>query len=117
MTWFELKEAIGLYTGLERDALHVHAALFLYILAMALFRRSPRSRIPWLIVLAILGANEIYDLVHNWPDGPEWAIGASAKDLWNTMLWPTVLLFVGRYTSWFQRPRGPAAANPDPGPV
>lgn len=111
MTWIEIKEAIELYTGLERDALHVHAALFLYILAMALFRQSRRSRVPWLVVLAILVANEVYDLVHNWQDGPEWALASSAKDLWNTMLWPTVLLFVGRYTTWFQRPRRLAEAS------
>jgi hypothetical protein len=111
MTWFEFKEAIGLYSGLERDALHIHVALFLYVVAMALFRQSRRSRVPWLVVLGILTANEAYDLQHNWPDGPEWAVSASAKDLWNTMLWPTVLLFIGRYTTWFQRPR------PSPVPV
>ncbi|HEX8526748.1 hypothetical protein [Allosphingosinicella sp.] len=105
MTWYELKDLVGFYTGLEQDALHVHAALALYILAMGLFRRSRRSRVPWLVVLGLELANEAYDLQHNWPDGPDWALHSSAKDLWNTMLWPTVLLFVGRYTSWFQRPR------------
>ncbi len=114
MPWFELKELIGQYTGLERDALHVHAALFLYVVAMAVFRRSRHSRVPWLVVLAILVANEAYDLIHNWSDGPQWALESSAKDLWNTMLWPTVLLFVGRYTSWFNRPRPGAAMAAEP---
>jgi hypothetical protein len=58
----------------------------------------------------IVVANEAYDLYLNQDDGLEWAIGAGVKDLWNTMLWPTVLLFVGRYTDWFQRPHHDAAS-------
>ena len=98
----EMKELIERYTGLERDALHIHAALLVYILAMAIFRQTRRSRIPWLVVLVAEVANEANDLTINWADGPEWALSASFKDLWNTMLWPTVLLFVGRYTNWFR---------------
>lgn len=103
MTFADFKIMIEQYTGLERDALHIHAALLIYILAMALFRQSRRSRFPWLVVFAIELANEAYDLNRNWPEGPQWAIDSSARDLWNTMLWPTVLLLVGRYTTWFQR--------------
>ena len=116
MTWVEFKELVGFYTGLERDALHVHAALLLYILAMGLFRRSRRSRIPWLAVLAIELANEGYDIHHNWDDGLEWAVSSSVKDLWNTMLWPTVLLLVGRYTTWFQRQHAEAEPESEPEP-
>lgn len=105
MTYAALKDWITLYSGLEKDALHIHAALLLYILALWLFRQSRRSRLPWLFVLAFELANESYDLITNWSGGPEWAMSEAAKDLWNTMLWPTVLLFVGRYTNWFSRIR------------
>lgn len=105
MNYAELKIFIEEYTGLTRDALHIHAALLLYIIAMGIFRQSRRSRVPWLVVLAIIVGNEAYDLDRNWPDGPDYAISSAVKDLWNTMLWPTVLLILGRYTTWFKRKR------------
>lgn len=116
MSWYDLKELIGAYTGLERDALHVHAALFLYLLAMGLFRQSRRSRIPWLTVLFAALANEAYDIHYNRAEDAEWILQGALKDLWNTMLWPTVLLLVGRYTTWLQR-RPPPKAEPEPEPL
>ena len=109
MSYHDLKVLIESYTGLEKDALHIHAALLLYILAMVAFRQSRRSRFPWLFVLAVELFNELLDLRHQYRlDEPlQWS--GAAKDLWNTMLWPTVLLFIGRYTTLFQhRSRRPA---------
>jgi hypothetical protein len=103
MTYLDFKILIEQYTGLERDALHIHGAILLYIVAMAVFRQSRRSRFPWLVVLAAELLNEGHDLRINLPGEPAWAIAESLKDLWNTMLWPTVLLLVGRYTMWFQK--------------
>lgn len=62
---------------------------------------------PWLFVLGVGGANEIIDLLEQFPGRPasQWnaalrVAGPEAlKDLWNTLLWPTVLLVVGRYTN------------------
>lgn len=102
MWYADFKIFLEQYSGLERDALHIHIAILLYLLAMALFRQTRRSRIPWLIVLAIEIANEIFDIRRNLARGEALAYAESAKDLWNTMLWPTVLLFVGRYTSLFE---------------
>jgi hypothetical protein len=116
MTWFELKGLIEAHIGLERDALHIHAALFLYLVAMGLFRRSRRSRIPWLVVLAVELANEAYDIWYGWGIEHGLIFGSAAKDLWNTMLWPTVLLFIGRYTTWFQRRPPPRAGEDAPEP-
>ncbi|HWH22366.1 MAG TPA: hypothetical protein VNT25_03615 [Allosphingosinicella sp.] len=107
-----------LYTGLDRDALHVHVALLLYLLAMFVFRQSRRSRIPWLVVLALELLNEAVDLsgLFQAYGGKETAaspqFGDSLKDLWNTMLWPTVLLFIGRYTTLFQRRHQVTASAP-----
>ena len=111
MEFQDLKVAIEQYSGLDRDALHVHAALLLYLLAMVMFRQTRRSRIPWLFVLLVELANEAADLfglyaaygVKETVASPHFS--ESAKDLWNTMLWPTVLLFLGRYTTLFQRVR------------
>ena len=102
MEWYHVKIWIEQYSGLERDALHVHAALFLYIVAMVVFRQTRRSRFPWLFVLIVEVVNEYFDLKRAAvPDMPV-AWDESLKDLWNTMLWPTVLLFIGRYTTLFQ---------------
>ena len=116
MEWHaELKIIIERYSGLERDALHIHLALLLYLIAMAVFRQSRRSRIPWLIVLGIEVANEIADLARHYRNDMPLRWDESLKDLWNTMLWPTVLLFVGRYTDLFQhRPHhGSRGHEPD----
>lgn len=108
MTYNDIKLLIVDYSGLEKDALHIHAALLLYLLFMLLLRQSRRSRLPWLAVLAVELVNEAFDLSGDWV--PVRAQGLASpsvheaiKDLWNTMLWPTVLLVLGRYTNLFCR--------------
>lgn len=103
MDYTNLKDLISQYTGLEKDALHIHAALLIYILTSLLFRRSFRSFLPWLVVLGIELANEAHDIWENWGAPWSWSLGESGKDLWNTMLWPTVLLLAARYTRWPSR--------------
>jgi hypothetical protein len=114
MNYTHLKDLISQYTGLEKDALHIHAALFIYILAALLFRRSPRSVLPWLVVFGIELANEAHDLWENWYAPLSWSLGEGAKDLWNTMLWPTVLLIAGRYWGWFRQHEPVVASSPAP---
>ena len=117
MDFAEFKIWIGDYTGLEKDALHIHAALALYLIAMFAFRQTRRSRFPWLFVLFVELGNEAYDLWHQEAHGEPARWDASLKDLWNTMLWPTVLLFIGRYTDIFEhRARHPAEAEVPPAP-
>jgi cell shape-determining protein MreD len=100
----DFKNLLETYTGLQRDALHVHMALILYFVAMVMFRRSRRSRVPWLVVLGLEIANEVYDLWLNLGEtSTDYALHGAAKDLWNTMLWPTVILLVGRYTHLFRK--------------
>ncbi len=113
MDYTQLKELIEQFSGLGRDALHIHVALLIYFLVAVLFRRSRRSLVPWLAVFALAVANEAHD---QWLDvsggGPAWAMGESLKDLWNTMLWPTVLMLLGRYTSWtLWQPKQPQAGE------
>ena len=106
-----LKILVSDYTGLEKDALHIHVALILYLAASFLLRRSPRFWIAWLLVLGVELANESYDLWQQAADGdvPRWT--ESLKDLWNTMLWPTVLLLLARYAALptVRRPAPPEA--------
>ena len=95
------KHFVERYSGLDRDALHVHVSLMLYIASMVLLRKSVRSVSPLLVVLAVEIANEAFDLRRHWHQGPSGAVAESSKDLWNTMLWPTMLILSGRYTTWF----------------
>ncbi|WP_106639872.1 hypothetical protein [Allosphingosinicella vermicomposti] len=98
----DIKIFVEAYTGLERDALHVHLALLLYLLAMFIFRQTRRSRLPWLVVLAVELLNEMFDIRRAQMGGSPIAWDEGLKDLWNTMLWPTVLLVIGRYTTLFE---------------
>ena len=112
--YLSLKIFVEQYSGLERDALHVHAALFLYLLTMVVFRQTRRSRFPWLFVLAVEVGNEYFDIQNAAAAGnPDIAWDESLKDIWNTMLWPTVLLLIGRYTTLFQY-HGPAKKDDAP---
>jgi cell shape-determining protein MreD len=114
MTYADLKILLVDYLGLEQDALHIHGAILLYILAMFAFRQTRKSRFPWLFVLAAELANESYDLLHQHNLGEPLRWGESLKDLWNTMLWPSVLLLVGRYTNVFQHRDAADCAGPRP---
>ena len=99
MGWYHFKEWLEAFSGLDMDALHVHAGLLIQFLAAWTSRRSLRSPLPWLVVLAAVIANEIYDLsIDPWPEAErhsQWA--ESAKDMINTMILPTVLLVMARY--------------------
>lgn len=103
------KEAISLWTGLERDALHIYAAILLQIGSAALFRKSLASPLPWLIVLAFAFANEGLDIYR---DGlfEAWERGTSIHDLWNTMLVPTVLLLLVRLAPRLTRGEPPPSS-------
>jgi cell shape-determining protein MreD len=105
MDYPQAKILLAEITGLHKDALHVHAALLLYLLAALLFRRqglgSPR---PWLTVMAFALANEGFDLWHQEVHGEPGRWRESVKDLLNTMLWPSLLLLAARQ-GWLARGR------------
>jgi len=111
VTLGDLKILVSDYSGLEKDALHIHVALILYLGASFVFRRSPRFWLAWLLVLGVELGNEAYDLWQQAADGdvPRWTEGL--KDLWNTMLWPTALLLLARFAALpaVRRPARPEA--------
>jgi hypothetical protein len=103
-TWYsEAKLAIEGWTGLDKDALHIHAAILLYLFITLVLRRP--GLWAWLAVLAVELANEALDLreqyqagiLMRWTEAAELGWPAAVKDIWNTMVWPTALLLVGRY--------------------
>jgi hypothetical protein len=106
----EFKLLTEAYLGLDKDALHIHGGLLLYFGALFVFRQTHRSRVPWLLVLVVGIANEGADFIGHHLHIIEAGYEAlpfpwrdSVRDLWNTMLWPTVILIMSRYTSLFER--------------
>ncbi|HET9638049.1 MAG TPA: hypothetical protein VFP12_02470 [Allosphingosinicella sp.] len=97
MDWEAIKQAVAAWTGLERDALHIYAAILIQIGSAALLRRTLASPWPWLVVLAFALANEWLDVQRD-QLFEEWEKAAALHDLWNTMLLPTLLLLVARFT-------------------
>jgi hypothetical protein len=109
LDWEQVKNAIAIWTELERDALHIYAAVLLQIGSAALLRRSLASPLPWLAVLAAALGNEALDMRR---DGlfEEWERTAALHDLWNSMVVPTILLLLARFAP------GLVARRPAPPP-
>jgi hypothetical protein len=79
------------------DSLHVHVGVLAQIAVALVLRRRLSSIWPWLAVAAAVLANEAYDYRYEtWPTRSD-QVREGAKDLWNTMLLPTVLLLLARY--------------------
>lgn len=84
-------------TGLAKDALHVHIGLALFIGTRLFWRGRGGWVVAWLVALAGTLTGELLDSVgtaapgHRRPDAAHW------HDIWNTMMWPTLFLLVGRW--------------------
>lgn len=93
MDWQQIKETIAYYTDLERDALHIYAALLVQVGAAFVLRRRLSHWLPWIVVLAFAVGNEWLD---TYGDDlvEQWELDAGLHDLWNTMLLPTLLLLL-----------------------
>ena len=105
MDWYDIKESVEIFTGLSMDALHVHVGVLAQIAIALVLRRSLASPWPWLAVLAAALANEWSDLSYSvWPDR-EWQYRESFRDVWNTMLLPTVLIILANIWPGMARSR------------
>ncbi len=99
MNWFELKNWLELSTGLDRDSLHIYAGVGVQLAIAFLIRRSLASPIPWLCVVAVALANEYYDYSFI-PENVSGNIGyydEGIRDIWNTLLLPTLLWTIARF--------------------
>ena len=89
---------------LGKDALHVYVALLVFFGACLLFRWKAWQWNPWLCVLGIALAGEVWDLGDSFVGGARLDFAASLKDLWNTLLVPTLLVLLARYSPVFGGP-------------
>src|SRR3712207_2791845 len=93
--WQQVKETIAVWTDLERDALHIYAALIAQVGSALVLRRSLAHALPWLFVLVLAGANELLDMYGDGLAEP-WERESAVHDMWNTMLLPSLLLLLAR---------------------
>jgi hypothetical protein len=90
-------------TGLAKDALHVYAGLAIFIGVRLIWRWRGGWVVAWLAALALALGVEYMDILGEGQRGTLQPDPAHWHDVWNTMVWPTILLLVGR---WLQpRPK------------
>lgn len=92
-----LKLAIIATLGLSKDALHVYVGLAVFLLIALALRQSLRSPLPWLAVVAVALAGELFDAIDDLRSLGHWRWTASIHDVVNTLFWPTALLLLTRY--------------------
>jgi hypothetical protein len=98
MDWHDYKQWLSGTSGLDMDSLHVHAGVLAQVGVAFVLRLRLSSLWPWLAVAAAVLANEYYDYQYEvWPTREE-QFFESVKDVWNTMLLPTVLALLARFT-------------------
>ena len=99
MQWFELKNWLELSTGLDRDSLHIYAGVGVQLAVAVILRRSLASPVPWLFAVCVALANEYYDysFISVASSGAQQAYDEAVRDIWNTLLLPSVLWLIARF--------------------
>lgn len=86
----QLKDLIEAVIGLDRNVLHVHLGIVLFMLLAWCFPQPHRYRraLVWLLVIAVL--NEVFDVLMAFDKGkrPNWS--DDIADIINTLFWPAV---------------------------
>ena len=90
-------------TDLAKDALHVHVGLLVFFAAALLLRWPLGSGKPWAASLATALVGEIWDLTDMAVSGAVLELAANWHDIWNTMLWPTLITLLARSTRVMSR--------------
>ena len=97
MEWYQVKLFVAHLTTLSMDALHIVGGFVGLLLVARLFRRPVTDARQWLAVLALELLNEWSDLtVERWPEMAS-QLGEGMKDIFLTMLVPTILLLIARH--------------------
>lgn len=91
-----IKLAIVGFTGLSKDALHVHVGMAMFLIVCALQRRWPASLLPATAVLVAALAGEALDLRDDLQGLGYWRWDASLHDVFNTTFWPVMLTWLSR---------------------
>jgi hypothetical protein len=92
----EAKGWFVVHTGLAKDALHLYVALGVLFGACALFGWRIGSWRPWALVLLAAVGGELWDIYDRTRIGKAQALAGNWHDIWNMMLWPTVVTLLAR---------------------
>ena len=114
VTWHTWKMQLEALTDISRDAMHVHASVAIFLAACLLLKLRPSDWRAWLIVLAMQCANEALDMLAMIEDDGVIYWWPCIKDTINTMILPTVLVLVARYTELFDGPAVTETSAPEP---
>jgi hypothetical protein len=98
-------------TGLGRDALHVYAGMAVFIAVRLLWRWRGGWVLAWLAALAMAMGIEWMDIKAEGQAGTLQPDPAHWHDVWNTMVWPTVLLLIGRWLHPRPKPKPEASGD------
>ena len=92
-------------TGLGKDALHIYAGLAVFVAVRLAWRWRGGWFLAWVAALCLAAGIEWLDMRVDAVDSVLDPGADHWHDLWNTMFWPTMLLFFGR---WLQPAIKPA---------
>jgi len=98
----QTKLAIVEHLDLAKDALHIYIALTVFLGSCLLFKWKARQWKPWLAVLTVVLIGEAWDLRDSMVYDTPIKLTGNWKDIWNTMLVPTVLMLAARYSKAFR---------------
>ncbi|MFM6854984.1 MAG: hypothetical protein ACKOUM_12980 [Sphingopyxis sp.] len=97
MTFQDYKGMAVDATGLAKDALHVHIGLGIFIIVRLLWRWRGGWAAAWLVALGFTLGGEWLDYQLEIAAKATVLVDDHIHDIWNTMLWPTLLLVIGRW--------------------
>ena len=99
MNWYEIKDWLEQFTGLDRDSLHIYGTVGLQLLFVFILRRPLASIWPWLLAFGVVLLNEYADISRfdSWQAVPETFRNGIKFDLWNSMVLPTILMVTARF--------------------
>lgn len=86
-----LKNLVAPSGELARSILHIHLGMAIYLALRLATRRRLGPIWAWLGLAILEGCNETLDLAATWPVLQAWQIRDTTQDVFNTLLWPTVL--------------------------
>lgn len=98
-----VKWTLVAHLHLSMDAMHIYVAMALFLGSALVLGWSLKSWRPWMLVLVAALIGEAWDLRDSLAYGTRIHLFANLKDIFNTILWPTVLMLLARHTKVLKR--------------